>query len=92
MTEIMVVSRDRIYVEKKGVLENSGRRFVSDDVTVSIIDRIVSRVGRRIDKSQPLVDARLLDGSRVNAVISPIAICGPRKKRSTLLMILSLCS
>ncbi len=77
VTEIMVVSRDRIYVEKKGVLENSGRRFVSDEVTVSIIDRIVSRVGRRIDKSQPLVDARLLDGSRVNAVISPIAISGP---------------
>ncbi len=77
ISEIMVVSRDKIYVEKNGMLEKSGRRFVSDDVTISIIDRIVSRVGRRIDKSQPLVDARLLDGSRVNAVIDPLAISGP---------------
>ena len=77
ITEIMVVSRDKIYVEKKGVLERSGRRFVSDQVTVSIIQRIVDRVGRRIDKSQPLVDARLTDGSRVNAVIDPIAVSGP---------------
>lgn len=77
ISEIMVVSRDQIYVEKKGVIEKTGRSFVSDDVTVSVIDRIVSKVGRRIDKSEPLVDARLLDGSRVNAVIPPIAINGP---------------
>ncbi len=77
ITEIMVVSRDKIYVEKQGLLEQSGRRFVSDEVTETIIDRIVSRVGRRIDKSQPLVDARLLDGSRVNAIIPPIAVKGP---------------
>jgi Flp pilus assembly CpaF family ATPase len=73
----MVVSRNQIYIEKRGVIEKTGRRFVSDEVTVSIIDRIVSRVGRRIDKSEPLVDARLTDGSRVNAVIPPIAINGP---------------
>ena len=77
ITEIMVVSRDKIYVEKQGLLEQSGRRFVSDEVTETIIDRIVSRVGRRIDKSQPLVDARLLDGSRVNAIIPPLAVKGP---------------
>ena len=77
ISEIMVVSRDQIYVEKRGVLEKTGRRFVSDEVTISIIDRIVQRVGRRIDRSDPLVDARLDDGSRVNAVIPPIAINGP---------------
>ena len=77
ISEIMVVSRDKIYVEKAGVLEKSGRRFVSDEVTESIINRIVSRVGRRIDKAQPLVDARLIDGSRVNAIIQPIALSGP---------------
>lgn len=77
ISEIMVVDRDHIYVEKGGVLENSGRRFLSDAVTQSIIERIVSKVGRRIDKSQPLVDARLTDGSRVNAVIPPLAVSGP---------------
>jgi len=77
VTEIMVVDREHIYIEKGGVLENSGRRFTSDDVTSAIIERIVSRVGRRIDKSQPLVDARLTDGSRVNAVIPPLAVSGP---------------
>jgi Flp pilus assembly CpaF family ATPase len=77
ISEIMVVDRDHIYVENAGVLENSGRRFISDAVTLAIIERIVSRVGRRIDKAQPLVDARLADGSRVNAVIPPIAVSGP---------------
>ena len=77
VTEIMVVRRDRIYIEKNGVIENSGRQFISDEVTETIIERIVSKVGRRIDKSQPLVDARLIDGSRVNAVISPLAVSGP---------------
>ena len=77
VSEIMVVDREHIYIEKSGVLENSGRRFTSDEVTLAIIERIVSRVGRRIDKSQPLVDARLSDGSRVNAVIMPLAVSGP---------------
>jgi Flp pilus assembly CpaF family ATPase len=77
ITEIMVVDRDRIFIEKNGVLENSGRRFLSDEMTVAIIERIVARVGRRIDKSSPLVDARLTDGSRVNAVIPPLAVSGP---------------
>jgi Flp pilus assembly CpaF family ATPase len=77
ITEIMVVDSDRIYIERNGVVENSGRQFVSDDVTLTVIERIVSQVGRRIDKSQPLVDARLTDGSRVNAVIPPLAVSGP---------------
>ncbi len=77
INEIMVVKSDLIYVEREGVLELSGRRFISDKVTESIIERIVAQVGRRIDKSQPLVDARLPDGSRVNAIIPPLAIRGP---------------
>ena len=77
VSEIMVVDREHIFVEKNGVLENSGRRFISDEVTQAIIERIVSKVGRRIDRSRPLVDARLTDGSRVNAVIAPLAVSGP---------------
>ncbi|MBS0261234.1 MAG: Flp pilus assembly complex ATPase component TadA [Planctomycetes bacterium] len=77
INEIMVVKSDLIFVERDGVLELSGRRFISDKVTESIIERIVAQVGRRIDKSQPLVDARLPDGSRVNAIIPPLAIRGP---------------
>jgi Flp pilus assembly CpaF family ATPase len=77
VTEIMVVGREQIYVERAGVIEKSGRRFISDKVTESIIERIVAQVGRRIDKSQPLVDARLPDGSRVNAIIPPLAVKGP---------------
>ncbi|MCC9608582.1 Flp pilus assembly complex ATPase component TadA [Blastopirellula sp. JC732] len=77
ISEIMVVDREHIYIERNGVLENSGRRFTSDAVIEAIIQRIVSRVGRRIDKSSPLVDARLSDGSRVNAVIPPLAVSGP---------------
>ncbi len=77
ITEIMVVRSDQIYVERDGVIEKSGRRFISEKVTESIIERIVAQVGRRIDKSQPLVDARLPDGSRVNAIIPPLAVFGP---------------
>ena len=77
VTEIMVVASDLIYVERGGTIEKSGRRFISDKVTESIIERIVAQVGRRIDKSQPLVDARLPDGSRVNAIIPPLACKGP---------------
>jgi len=77
ITEIMVISSDQIYIEAGGVIERSGRRFISDQVTESVIERIVAQVGRRIDKSQPLVDARLPDGSRVNAIIPPLAVSGP---------------
>lgn len=77
ISEIMVVDHKRIYVERNGVLENSGRRFISNRVTETIIEKIVTRAGRKIDKSKPLVDCRLDTGDRVNAVISPIAISGP---------------
>lgn len=77
VSEIMVVDREHVYIERNGVLENSGKRFISDEIIETIIQRIVSRVSRRIDKSQPLVDARLDDGSRVNAVIAPLAVSGP---------------
>src|SRR5207237_8410101 len=62
INEIMVVKSDHIYVEREGVLELSGRRFISDKVTESIIERIVAQVGRRLDKSQPLVHATLPAG------------------------------
>lgn len=77
INEIMVVAHDQIYFEREGIIELSGRRFLSAEVTEAIIERIVAQVGRRIDKSQPLVDARLPDGSRVNAIIPPLAVRGP---------------
>ncbi len=77
ITEIMVVDSERIYVENGGTLEDSGRRFISDEVTLNIIQRIVQSVGRTIDKSRPMVDARLKSGDRVNAVIPPLAVSGP---------------
>jgi pilus assembly protein CpaF len=76
VTEIMVNGPDMVYVEKKGKLTRSDARFASEEHLRRVIERIVSRVGRRIDESSPLVDARLADGSRVNAVIAPIAFSG----------------
>ncbi len=77
VSEIMVVGKDRIYVEKNGVVQPTTRRFFSDEVLLSVIERILTPVGRRVDHSNPLVDARLPDGSRVNAVISPLSLQGP---------------
>ena len=77
VTEIMVNRFDQIYVERHGRLTLTGTRFSSDDHLRTVIERIVSKVGRRIDESSPLVDARLLDGSRVNAIIPPLAVNGP---------------
>ncbi len=77
VNEIMVVGRDRIYIEKDGVLQNTGRSFFSDEIVESVIERIITPIGRRIDRSTPLVDARLPDGSRVNAVINPLSLSGP---------------
>lgn len=76
ISEIMVNGPDMIYVEHKGKLTRSSARFVSEEQLRRVIERIVSRVGRRIDESSPLVDARLEDGSRVNAVIPPLAVNG----------------
>ena len=77
VNEIMVVGKDKIYIEKDGVLQNSGRSFFSDEIVTSIIERIITPIGRRIDRSTPLVDARLSDGSRVNAIINPLSLSGP---------------
>lgn len=76
ITEIMTVGHNKIYIERKGLLEEVPIRFESEDHLRRIIDRIVAPLGRRIDESSPLVHARLPDGSRVNAVIPPIAIDG----------------
>jgi pilus assembly protein CpaF len=77
VSDILVNSWHQIYVERKGRLELSDVRFSDEAHLMRIIDKIVSRIGRRIDESSPMVDARLPDGSRVNAVIPPVAIDGP---------------
>jgi len=76
ITEIMVNGADTIYVEQKGKLTRSPVTFDDEAHLRRVIDRIVSKVGRRIDESSPLVDARLMDGSRVNAIIPPLAVSG----------------
>ena len=77
VTEIMVNGYNRIYVERLGVIEPTDASFVDDDHLLRIIDKIVSQVGRRVDESSPMVDARLPDGSRVNAIIGPLSLLGP---------------
>ena len=76
ITEIMVNGPDMIYIEREGQITRTRERFTSEEHLRQVIDRIVSRIGRRIDESSPLVDARLADGSRVNAVIPPLAVSG----------------
>jgi pilus assembly protein CpaF len=77
VSDILVNRFDRVYVERAGKIEPTGLSFKDDAHLMQIIDRIVSRVGRRVDESSPMVDARLADGSRVNAIIPPLAIDGP---------------
>jgi pilus assembly protein CpaF len=77
INEIMVNAFDKIYIEQKGQLVLLPLRFRNDEQVVQVIKRIVAPVGRRIDESVPLVDARLKDGSRVNAIIAPLAVSGP---------------
>src|SRR5262245_56779335 len=77
ITEVMINAPDRVFYEKAGVLHLSDRAFRDDDHIMLLIDKIVSPLGRRIDESSPMVDARLPDGSRVNAIIPPLAIQGP---------------
>ncbi len=77
ISDILVNGHRHVYVERQGRLEPADATFKDDGHLLQIIDRIVSRVGRRIDESSPMVDARLPDGSRVNAIISPIALDGP---------------
>lgn len=77
ITEIMVNGASKIYVEREGKIEKTSYNFESDEHVMRIIDRIVAPLGRRVDESQPYVDARLPDGSRVNVIIPPLAIQGP---------------
>jgi pilus assembly protein CpaF len=77
VSDILVNRHDSVYVERFGKLQRTDVRFRDDQHLLNIIDRIVSSLGRRIDESSPLVDARLKDGSRVNAIIPPLAIDGP---------------
>jgi pilus assembly protein CpaF len=78
ISDILVNGPGQIYIERRGKLERSTVRFDNELHLMTIIDRIVSRIGRRIDESSPMVDARLQDGSRVNAIIPPLAIDGPQ--------------
>ena len=77
VTEIMVNAHDMIFIERGGQIQKSAVNFTDDRAVLSAIERIVTPLGRRIDESSPLVDARLKDGSRVNAVIPPVALRGP---------------
>jgi len=77
VSDILVNTSKVIYIERRGVLERTDIKFNDDQHLMRIIERIVSRVGRRIDESSPMVDARLQDGSRVNAIIPPLALDGP---------------
>jgi pilus assembly protein CpaF len=77
ISDILVNGRNNVFIERKGVLKKVDTAFRDDRHLLQIIDRIVSRVGRRVDESSPMVDARLPDGSRVNAIIPPLALDGP---------------
>ena len=90
ITEIMVNGSSNIYIERRGKILETEAAFVDDQHLLRIIDKIISRIGRRIDEASPMVDARLPDGSRVNAIIPPLAVSGPtltiRKFRADPLM------
>ena len=77
VTEVMVNGPNQVYIERSGKLELTNTSFLDDAHLLRIIDKIVSPIGRRIDESSPMVDARLPDGSRVNAIIPPLALRGP---------------
>jgi len=77
ISDILVNGKDTIYIERHGKLFLTGRRFLSNDQLITVIERIVAPLGRRVDESNPMVDARLPDGSRVNAIIPPLSVAGP---------------
>ena len=77
ISDILINDKDHVFIEKNGLLQRVDTTFRDDKHLLQIIDRIVSRVGRRVDESSPMVDARLPDGSRVNAIIPPLALDGP---------------
>src|SRR5207247_4983292 len=76
VTEVMVNNYDRVYIERRGKIEAADATFVDNAHLLRIIDKIVSQVGRRVDEASPMVDARLPDGSRVNAIIPPLSLTG----------------
>jgi len=77
ISDILVNDKNHVFIERGGILSKVDTAFRDDRHLLQIIDRIVSRVGRRVDESSPMVDARLPDGSRVNAIIPPLALDGP---------------
>src|SRR6185369_14508523 len=77
ITEIMVNRADQVFIERRGKITLSDKRFIDNNHVIQVIRRIIAPLGRRIDESTPLVDARLRDGSRVNAIIPPLAVNGP---------------
>ncbi|OGX02596.1 MAG: type II secretion system protein E [Omnitrophica WOR_2 bacterium GWF2_43_52] len=77
ITDIMVNNKDTVYVERYGKITLTDKKFISNEQLRTIIERIIAPLGRRIDESVPMVDARLFDGSRVNAIIPPLALTGP---------------
>ncbi|MBN3038965.1 MAG: Flp pilus assembly complex ATPase component TadA [Candidatus Omnitrophica bacterium] len=77
VTEVMVNNKDHVYVERHGKIELTSKKFISNEQVRAVIERIVAPLGRRIDESVPMVDARLPDGSRVNAIIPPLSLKGP---------------
>ncbi|MDO8987693.1 MAG: ATPase, T2SS/T4P/T4SS family, partial [Coriobacteriia bacterium] len=77
VTEIMVNNPSTVYVERAGKIYMTDKRFIDEAHLLRVIDKIVARIGRRVDEASPMVDARLPDGSRVNAIIAPLAINGP---------------
>ena len=77
ITEVMVNGPRQVYIERSGTLELTNVVFQNDDHVMRIIDRIIAPIGRRVDESSPMVDARLTDGSRVNAIIPPLSLVGP---------------
>ena len=77
VTEVMINGPEAVYIERAGKIEHTGAAFLDDAHLMRIIDKIVSTVGRRVDESSPMVDARLPDGSRVNAIIPPLSLKGP---------------
>ena len=77
VTDILINTHEKVFVERKGELEQTAVKFADEDHLLRIVNKIVAAVGRRVDESQPMVDARLMDGSRVNVAIAPIAVDGP---------------
>ena len=75
--DIMVLPAGHIFIERQGQMQDTGRRMLSPEVSRNIVERIVAREGRRIDQTSPMVDARMADGSRLNAIVEPVAVSGP---------------